>query len=71
MFTLIIGNVNHTNDHMVKHIAGGAGYAGSVWLVDECTRKINLSIDNEGERAEVERMIGQYTLAGFDVKVQE
>lgn len=71
MATLIIGNVNHTNDHMVKHIAGGAGYAGSVWLIDECTRKIELMVDNEDERAEVEQMIGRYALAGFDVKVQE
>lgn len=71
MATLIIGNINTNNHHLVKHIAGGAGYAGSVWLIDECTSKINLFIENEDERAEVERMIGQYVLDGFDVKVQE
>lgn len=56
---------------MVKNIAGGAGYMGCDRLVDECTRKIELFIENEDERAEVERMVGQYALAGFDVKVQE
>lgn len=71
MATLIIGNVNTHNIEQVKDIAGLAGYAGSVWLVDECTRKINLFIDNENERAEVEHMIGQYALAGFDVSVKE
>jgi hypothetical protein len=71
MATLIIGNVNHTNEHLIKGIAGDAGYGGSVRLIDECTRRICLMVDNEDERAEVEQMIGRYALAGFDVKVQD
>lgn len=71
MATLIIGNVNCNNHHMLKHIAGFAGYAGSVWLIDECTYKIDLLINNKAEQAEVERMIGQYVLAGFAVSVKE
>lgn len=71
MATLIIGGINHTNHHMIKNIAGEAGYAASVRLVDECTRKIELFISNEDERAEVEQMIGQYVMAGFETKIIE
>jgi hypothetical protein len=71
MKTLIIGNINHTNEVQVVNIAGGAGYAGSVWLVDEETKKIDLQIDSLYEQREVEQMIGKYVLAGFSVKIIE
>lgn len=71
MTTLIIGGINHGNHYLINSIAGDAGYLGCDRLVDECTRKIELMVDNEDERAEVERMVGRYVLAGFVVSFQD
>ncbi|WBQ35249.1 hypothetical protein [Pseudomonas phage pPA-3099-2aT.2] len=70
MATLIIGNINYKNHHLVDEIAGDAGYKGASRLVDECTRKIGLIIENAKEREEVARMIGEYVLEGFAVSIQ-
>lgn len=54
MFVLIAG-VNVHNEYCVNDIAGIAGYAGSVELIDETTRKIDLLSDQERKKSRRER----------------
>jgi hypothetical protein len=66
---LIIGNVNHTNSDIIRDIAGIAGYALSVWLVNDETRMIRMVWEGDSELAEHHNMIGAFAMAGFTVKV--
>jgi hypothetical protein len=70
MFTLIIGNVNCNNHGLLHSIAGDFGYGGSIRLIDECTRKINLIVQNEDDRSEAEQMVGRYAMVGFSIEMK-
>lgn len=71
-----IGNINHTNEHLVKEVAGVAGYAGSVNMLDDCNAIIEMG-DNEFRKncgvniSDVDRMVGMYVRYGFTVTMDQ
>ncbi|HBJ0984784.1 TPA: hypothetical protein LAP77_001597 [Escherichia coli] len=75
MFVLIAG-VNVHNEYCVNDIAGIAGYAGSVELIDETTRKIDLLIDQERKKADVNDadiflMLKAFVEMGFEISLHK
>ncbi|ENG8827677.1 hypothetical protein ABVL22_004282 [Salmonella enterica] len=73
MSVIEIGNVNINNHHELTVIAGIAGYAASVELINEITYKINLG-DAEHmananiSMADINNMISHFVQAGFTVR---
>ena len=75
MFILIAG-VNVHNEYYVNRIAGIAGYAGSVELIDETTRKIDLLSDQERKKADVNDadiflMLKAFVEMGFKISLHK
>ncbi|EIL2984002.1 hypothetical protein LLY49_003276 [Escherichia coli] len=75
MFVLIAG-VNVHNEYCVNDIAGIAGYAGSVELIDETTRKIDLLSDQEPKKADVNDadiflMLKAFVEMGFEISLHK
>ncbi|MBC0092174.1 hypothetical protein FSJ10_018405 [Escherichia coli] len=75
MFVLIAG-VNVHNEYCVNGIAGIAGYAGSVELIDETTRKIDLLSDQERKKADVNDadiflMLKAFVEMGFEISLHK
>ena len=73
---LIISGVNCRNDENIKDLAGIAGYALSVRIIDDCTHYIDISEYTasdtpEHERAAIRDMIGYFVLWGFTVQIKE
>lgn len=75
MFVLIAG-VNVHNEYCVNDIAGIAGYAGSVELIDETTRKIDLLNDIERSDigindADIFLMLKAFVEMGFEISLHK
>ncbi|EDW0204453.1 TPA: hypothetical protein G7138_003468 [Salmonella enterica subsp. enterica serovar Typhi] len=75
MFTIIAG-VNVHNEYWVNDIAGIAGYAGSVELIDETTRKIDLLNDIERSdiginNADILLMFKAFIEMGFKISLHQ
>lgn len=69
---IIIAGVNVLNSDSIRDIAGIAGYARSVEVLDEITRKIDLLSDDERKRAgvndaEIMKMIDAFLNEGFEI----
>ncbi|EPM9307205.1 hypothetical protein ACTSMF_003520 [Salmonella enterica subsp. enterica serovar Newport] len=69
---IIIAGVNVLNSDSIRDIAGIAGYAGSVEVLDEITRKIDLLSDDERKRAgvndaDIMKMIDAFLNEGFEI----
>lgn len=67
---IIIGGVHVNNEHMIGEIAGIAGYKGSVKLIDECTRYIQIGSKEFRRKADVSDkelgdMITKFVRCGF------
>ncbi|ECD3753555.1 hypothetical protein E0S44_15320 [Salmonella enterica subsp. enterica serovar Orion] len=75
MFTIIAG-VNVHNEYCVNDIAGIAGYTGSVELIDETTRKIDLLNDIERSdlginNADILLMFKAFIEMGFKISLHQ
>lgn len=75
MFVLI-ADVNVHNEYCVNDIAGIAGYAGSVELIDETTCKIDLLNDIERSDigindADIFLMLKAFVEMGFEISLHK
>lgn len=77
--SIIIGNVNITNDHLITKISGNYGWQGAAKVVagsQGTEQSINLGPHPISKCSaefvlEVKTMIGEFILEGFTVRIEE
>lgn len=68
-----ISGININNHHAVKGIAGIAGCAASIEVINETTNRIDIGDENlwrvaEINASDVDRMVSAFVMEGFGIK---